>query len=546
MKRNGLWLAAMWGVASLALGGCAGTHASIGRAVGGGSSTSKVAPERAPIAEDSLKRGTVYDLYASGKTTNDGEAAAVVREGRIEINQRILFETASAVLLADSTPILTSLVSVFKANPDIVRVRVEGHTDARGDADANNKLSGERAAAVAKYMREHGVAAQLDSAGFGSTRVVCTSDEDACHQRNRRVEFTILDRDERKTAKKVEVPAPQGAPATDGVRKLREECREVRVGGAHFILCNLAATWRGSRDTCKAAGKGYDLASIHNEAEQKAVTATARESGGYDSHLYFFGLNDLATEGEYTWVDGTPMTMTMWKKDEPNNRSRYGAENCGNMMGSWGDMRWNDMFCDWTGPTKYGAGTFASGFVCRGGARPAAKQPNSVDNWNFERRVALPYRNAALGDCNFEIPGWKRTAESGIWTPTGKVLAAHEGRQVAYLNSGEISQALSTTVQAGTEYTLSMRLGARSDTGRAAYRIRLLAGTKVVASDDSKRLAVFNGGNPDGWTAVSTSFCTRDASLVGKAITIVIAKRGGVQLDVDAVRLTSRPGACGK
>ena len=77
--------------------------------------------------------------------------------------------------------------------PSAEDLRVEGHTDARGNAARNLTLSRQRAAAVVTYLQSHGVTTTLDSDGFGSTRPLCPEETDECLARNRRVEFVIVE-----------------------------------------------------------------------------------------------------------------------------------------------------------------------------------------------------------------------------------------------------------------------------------------------------------------------------------------------------------------
>jgi outer membrane protein OmpA-like peptidoglycan-associated protein len=119
--------------------------------------------------------------------------AAVVNDGKIEINQAILFETDRATIRGESSAILDQVVAVMREHAEIRRLRVEGHTDARGNAARNLTLSRERAAAVVAYLQGHGVTATLDSDGFGMTRPLCPETTDECYARNRRVEFVIVD-----------------------------------------------------------------------------------------------------------------------------------------------------------------------------------------------------------------------------------------------------------------------------------------------------------------------------------------------------------------
>lgn len=122
-----------------------------------------------------------------------GAPRAVIEESRIVINQTIQFEYDQDVILPVSEPILMEVVGVLRAHPEIRRIRVEGHADERGSSAHNQDLSARRAAAVARFLRQHGVRQTIESAGYGSSRPLCREDTEECHARNRRVEFVIVD-----------------------------------------------------------------------------------------------------------------------------------------------------------------------------------------------------------------------------------------------------------------------------------------------------------------------------------------------------------------
>jgi outer membrane protein OmpA-like peptidoglycan-associated protein len=47
---------------------------------------------------------------------------------------------------------------------------------------------------MAAFLRGHGFEnIQFEAVGYGQTQPVCRDDNDACHDRNRRVEFTITE-----------------------------------------------------------------------------------------------------------------------------------------------------------------------------------------------------------------------------------------------------------------------------------------------------------------------------------------------------------------
>lgn len=99
------------------------------------------------------------------------------------------FETNSAVLLAGSRTVLDRVAQSLRAWPD-VQVEVGGHTDSRGDAAYNLKLSGERAESVRRYLVGRGVSErQLTATGYGETQPVADNETAEGRALNRRVEL---------------------------------------------------------------------------------------------------------------------------------------------------------------------------------------------------------------------------------------------------------------------------------------------------------------------------------------------------------------------
>lgn len=114
-----------------------------------------------------------------------------LRGNRIVLADRIQFAHDSDRILEDSHPILDRVVTLLEHHDEIVRVQVQGHSSTDGDARRNQRLSELRAAAVATYLREHGVRQEVTSQGYGATYPLCAETTDACHQQNRRVEFFV-------------------------------------------------------------------------------------------------------------------------------------------------------------------------------------------------------------------------------------------------------------------------------------------------------------------------------------------------------------------
>jgi OmpA-OmpF porin, OOP family len=124
----------------------------------------------------------------------NGCPIVVIQGGQIRIREQVKFKTNSAVILLESNYILIGVVKLLKENPEIKRLRIEGHTDTQGKAKANKKLSQRRAASVMKWLIKYGIAKKrLTSAGFGQERPIATNQTDEGRTENRRVEIHIVE-----------------------------------------------------------------------------------------------------------------------------------------------------------------------------------------------------------------------------------------------------------------------------------------------------------------------------------------------------------------
>ena len=105
------------------------------------------------------------------------------------------FETGSTQLTADSVPTVVSLVAIMKAYPNVA-VRLEGYTDNTGDADANKKLSLDRAVAVKDMMVKDGIAEAriIGTNGYGPEKPIASNDTEEGRAENRRTELVVARR----------------------------------------------------------------------------------------------------------------------------------------------------------------------------------------------------------------------------------------------------------------------------------------------------------------------------------------------------------------
>jgi outer membrane protein OmpA-like peptidoglycan-associated protein len=121
----------------------------------------------------------------------------VVGGNRIFLMEPILFDFDKATIrFPESHDILTALVGTLKEHPEFTSIEVAGHTDERGSVEYNDSLSTRRMNSVVDFLVENGIERdRLVPVGHGERSLLeedCGTDE-ACHQLNRRVEFTILE-----------------------------------------------------------------------------------------------------------------------------------------------------------------------------------------------------------------------------------------------------------------------------------------------------------------------------------------------------------------
>jgi len=113
-------------------------------------------------------------------------------EVRVDLPADVLFDFDKADIRPDASRALAQLATLIRAYPG-GRVRLEGHTDAKGDDAYNQRLSERRAAAVKTWLAEReGIeGGRLSPRGVGEKRPVASNDDEAGRQKNRRVEVVI-------------------------------------------------------------------------------------------------------------------------------------------------------------------------------------------------------------------------------------------------------------------------------------------------------------------------------------------------------------------
>ncbi|XP_072020990.1 uncharacterized protein [Amphiura filiformis] len=117
-------------------------------------------------------------------------------------------------------------------------------------------------------------------------------------------------------------------------------------GGYLYFLNSDKVDYATATTACEEMG--ITLTSVHSEEELFFHRMLAREAGTQ----VWIGFNDLKDEGNFTWLDGSPVDYTNWNFGEPNDLFDPGGEDCTNLYFESGE--WNDFPCIWD-----------NGYVCK-------------------------------------------------------------------------------------------------------------------------------------------------------------------------------------
>ena len=183
----------------------AGLGAAMGQAIGGntrgtligagiGAALGGIAGNRIGAYMDrqeaDLRNAMAASESASIARSQASEAASVTRSQNVltaTFKSNMFFDTNSSILKAGAYSELDRVAKVLRDYPK-TKIRVEGHTDSKGDPTANMTLSEERAQAVANALIQRNVdPIRMQVMGFGESQPISSSDAE-----NRRVNIVII------------------------------------------------------------------------------------------------------------------------------------------------------------------------------------------------------------------------------------------------------------------------------------------------------------------------------------------------------------------
>ena len=139
----------------------------------------------------------------------DSSKVSIGDNGNIILSEGVFFDLGSSEIKPESEAVLNELIDVFSAflrNADNAKyvdsIVISGHTDSTGTDEDNRVLATDRANSVLNYLLagKNGTLASYANyfcaAGYGETRPVASNDTAAGQAQNRRIEISMILKDE--------------------------------------------------------------------------------------------------------------------------------------------------------------------------------------------------------------------------------------------------------------------------------------------------------------------------------------------------------------
>ena len=117
---------------------------------------------------------------------------APLKRGQKIVMNSVLFYRSESKMIQSAYSELKRLAKIMKDRPSLI-IKLHGHTDNRGSYQANMKLSKERVEVVKKYLIDNGISEdRIQDEGHGSKKPLFENSSDENREKNRRVEFEII------------------------------------------------------------------------------------------------------------------------------------------------------------------------------------------------------------------------------------------------------------------------------------------------------------------------------------------------------------------
>lgn len=142
-----------------------------------------------PVVSQSPVSGATAALEAEGDFSRE---ACLGRFDILSRSRSVNFAPGTSRLDQKSTDFLDSLYDIVSRCPDMI-IEVGGHTDDKGSAASNTRLSQKRANSVVSYLSSKGIASErLQPIGYGEADPLVPNTSAENRAKNRRIAFRVM------------------------------------------------------------------------------------------------------------------------------------------------------------------------------------------------------------------------------------------------------------------------------------------------------------------------------------------------------------------
>ena len=158
-------------------------------------------PLRVNVGAPGYLPGAQQVAIISKRTTTvtfelEAEAEPAPPRDWMSLREAVYFDTTKGHLQPQAYSTMAEIATILHEHPEIRKISVEGHADARGKAAANQALSEQRAMTVAEALIDLGIAAdRMEVYGYGEHRPRDDREDPKAYQSNRRVDISVVEWD---------------------------------------------------------------------------------------------------------------------------------------------------------------------------------------------------------------------------------------------------------------------------------------------------------------------------------------------------------------
>ena len=156
-----------------------------------------------------VRRSVLEQIRDSVVAVMGDSSKVKIDNGNIVLSEGVFFDVGSSAIKPGAMQMLNQLIDVFQRfleDDDNIRyidsIVISGHADSTGNRQDNRTLSTARANAVLGYLLDNGngklqqYAQYFCASGYGDTRPVASNDTDDGRAQNRRIEISIVLKDD--------------------------------------------------------------------------------------------------------------------------------------------------------------------------------------------------------------------------------------------------------------------------------------------------------------------------------------------------------------